>query len=307
MQIRTNSSITVLVLLLALASLFVASCTQEAANDVVSSVPVVDSVASADGVMIQYETVGQGAPALVFVHGWSCDRSYWNEQAEEFAKDYRVVLVDMGGHGGSGLGREDWTVAAFGSDVAAVVNKLGLDSMIMIGHSMGGRVILQAARQLPGKVIGLVGADTYQNVAASYPEEQIAGMLAPFRADFAAAANVFVRSMFQPTADTSLVNKIAADMSSAPPEVACSAIENYVSGNAVEILTEVRLPIICINSDLWPTNVEAGKEHAASFDVKLMPGLGHFIMREDAPRFNFLLHEVIQELTGEKFDGAGEM
>jgi len=287
-----------LIWMLALAVPLLISCQHEAETPPVATGPVVDSVASADGVMIRYEVVGKGEPTLVFVHGWSCDRSYWKAQVDEFARTYQVVTVDMGGHGESGLGREDWTLAAFGADVAAVVNKLNPDKVVLIGHSMAGGVNIQAARQLPGRVIGLIGVDTYKKFGTGYSQEQITEITAPFRADFATSVDGRVRSMFPENADSALVDQIAADMSAAPPEVAISAFENYFSGNAVEILKEVRVPIRAINSDMWPTDLETNRRHAASFELKLMPGTGHFVQQEDPATFNRLLHETLDELTG---------
>ena len=260
--------------------------------------PVVDSVASVDGVMIQYEMAGVGNPALVFVHGWSCDRSYWKQQIEEFSKTNKVVAIDMGGHGGSGLNREDWTVSAFGADVAAVVDALGLDSVILIGHSMAGGVNIEAARLLPDRVIALIGADTYQDVETTYTPEQVAGFVAPFKADFAATMDGFVRGMFPPTADSALVDRIAADMASAPPEVAVSAFENYISGNTMEMLEHISVPIRAVNADIWPTNIEANRKYMESFEVKIIPGCGHFVMQEKPAEFNRLLRETVGELTG---------
>ncbi len=122
MQMNVRKLSIQLIWMLALAGPLLISCGREAETPPVATGPVVDSVTSADGVMIHYEVVGEGEPTLVFVHGWSCDRGYWKGQVDEFAKTYQVVTVDMGGHGESGLGREDWTLAAFGDDVAAVVN-----------------------------------------------------------------------------------------------------------------------------------------------------------------------------------------
>jgi DNA-binding transcriptional LysR family regulator len=56
-------------------------------------------VASADGVPIAYEVHGQGSPALVLVHGWSCDRSYWQGQVEPLSRHYQVITLDLAGHG----------------------------------------------------------------------------------------------------------------------------------------------------------------------------------------------------------------
>ncbi|MFC1476152.1 alpha/beta fold hydrolase [Candidatus Zixiibacteriota bacterium] len=298
MHLNIRNLSILLIWMLALAGTLLISCQNEADTPSVATGPVVDSVASADSVMIHYEVVGEGEPTLVFVHGWNCDRGYWKYQVDEFAKTYRVVTIDMGGHGESGLGRENWTVAAFGADVAAVVNKLNPDKVVMIGHSMAGSVIIQATMLLPGRVIGLVGVDTYQELEVVLSPEQMAGMTAPFRADFVAAVDGFVRSMFHQDADSALVDQIVTDMSAAPPEVAVSALENYISGNPAELLQEVRVPIRAINSDKWPTNLETNRKHAASFEMKLMPGTGHFVMLEDPATFNRLLHETLDELTG---------
>jgi pimeloyl-ACP methyl ester carboxylesterase len=80
---------------------------------------------------------GEGALVLVFVHGWSCDRSYWKGQLEPFSQHYKVVAIDLAGHGASGKERKNYTIESFGADVAAVVNKLNLQHIILIGHSMG--------------------------------------------------------------------------------------------------------------------------------------------------------------------------
>ena len=56
---------------------------------------------SSDGVDIHYEVYGKGEPTLVFIHGWSCDRSYWRAQVEYFAKQYQVITIDLAGHGES--------------------------------------------------------------------------------------------------------------------------------------------------------------------------------------------------------------
>jgi pimeloyl-ACP methyl ester carboxylesterase len=287
-----------LILMPALAGSLLISCRQNAETEPVATGPVVDSAASADGVMIHYEVSGKGEPALVFVHGWSCDRSYWKNQVDEFGETYKVVTVDMGGHGGSGLEREDWTLPAFGADVAAVVNKLNPGKVVLIGHSMAGAVNMEAAKLLTGRVVGLIGVDTYQEFGPGVSPERLAEIIAPFRTDFAGTMNGFVRDMFVENADSALVDWIAADMSAAPPEVAISALEFYISSNALEMLKEASVPIRAINSDIWPTDLETNQENAASYELKLMPGIGHFVMQEDPVTFNRLLRETLNELTG---------
>ena len=261
---------------------------------------IVDSAISADGISIKYEVRGEGKPSLVFIHGWCCDRSYWNEQLPYFAQNYKVVAIDLAGHGESGLDRREWTMGAFGEDIVAVVNKLNLDQVVLVGHSMGGPVILEAARRMPKRVIGLVGVDTLQNFEDKFTQEQIDDMLTPLRSNFAEATRNFVRTMFTPNSDPALVEKIAADMSFASQEIGLGALEGYVdfqNNEKIQVLQEVQAPITCISSDKYPTNVETNQRYAPSFQAKIMSGVGHFNMMEDPETFNRLLEETVQEFV----------
>ncbi|NNJ64534.1 MAG: alpha/beta hydrolase, partial [Xanthomonadales bacterium] len=104
------------------------------------------------GVEIAATVHGIGQPTVVLVHGWMCDQTYWEAQAPALAERFGVVTVDLAGHGQSGIDRQDWTIASLGDDVVAVVSKLQLEQVVVVGHSMGGRVGLEAARQLPNRV-----------------------------------------------------------------------------------------------------------------------------------------------------------
>lgn len=255
------------------------------------------NVLSKDGTKINFIATGRGEPALVFVHGWSCDKSYWNDQVKTFSSKYKVVAIDLAGHGESGTTRKNYTIELFGEDVAAVVNKLHLKKIILIGHSMGGAVIIEAAKRLKGKVVGLVGADTYQSFKDDWTAEQKEGFLKSFTENFVVTAKRFVKSMFPKTADSTLVNKIANNMSSAPPDIAISAIRNLFFYDPIPTLKEIRLPIISINCDMYPVSVKENKKYVDSFTVKMMNGVGHFVMLENSPKFNQLLQESIDELT----------
>jgi pimeloyl-ACP methyl ester carboxylesterase len=261
---------------------------------------IVDSAISADGNEIYYQVQGQGKPALIFIHGWCCDRSYWDAQLPYFAQKYKVVDIDLAGHGESGLDRKEWTMGAFGEDVVAVVNKLNLDQVVLVGHSMGGFVILETAHRIPQLVIGLAGVDTLQNFEDKVTQEQIDEMLTPLRSNFVEFSRNFVLSMFTPTSDSALVEKIANDMSSAPPAVGIGALEGYIdfqNNEIIQVLKEVKAPITCINSDKYPTNAEANQQYAPSFKAMIMSGVGHFNMIEDSETFNRLLEETVQEFV----------
>jgi pimeloyl-ACP methyl ester carboxylesterase len=253
---------------------------------------------SRDGIPLAFEVHGAGAPSLVFVHGWSCDRRYWRGQVGPLAGRYQTVAVDLAGHGESGVGRRAWTMAAFGEDVVAVVEQLGRGEVVLIGHSMGGDVIVEAALRLGDRVVGLVWVDTYSSLGEPPTDEEIEAFVGPFREDFASATRALVRRLFPPDADAELVEWVAADMSAAPPEIALDALQHAV-GNEPGILAGLRqltAPVVAINPDARPTDTHALRRHGVR--TVLVSGVGHFLMLEAPDRFNRLLGAVIEEFRG---------
>jgi len=256
------------------------------------------SVKAPDGVEIRYEAAGNGEPAIVFVHGWSCDRTYWSGQAAYFARSRRIVAIDLAGHGESGLGRQRYSVEAFGADVKAVVDALGLKRVVLVGHSMGGPVTLEAARLMPERVVALVPIDTLGRVGEKTSAEEKRAFLDPMRADFGAATRKFVRDfMFTPKSDPALAERIAQDMAAAPKEVALSALDNLIDYDEAAALAAVRVPLRLINADRWPTDLAAARKHKPDVQLAVMPGLGHFPMLEDPAEFNRLLERALKELA----------
>jgi pimeloyl-ACP methyl ester carboxylesterase len=254
-------------------------------------------VTAKDGVQIHYESRGSGAPALVFIHGWNCDRSYWSAQLPVFATTHQVVAIDLAGHGDSGINREDWSMANFGADVAAVADALQLKDIILVGHSMGGPVALEAARLLEGRVTMIIGADTLSDVSLRYPEAQLAGMLAAMAADFSGTVEGLVRSsFFLPTSDPAFIDQIAGDMSAAPPAAGIGAFAGFArwfDEDVEQTLANIDVPIRLINSDYRPTDTRAGQALTASFEATLMSGVGHFVMQEDPAQFNAIMAELL--------------
>jgi pimeloyl-ACP methyl ester carboxylesterase len=195
-------------------------------------------------------------------------------------------------------------MAAFGGDVAALVEELGLDRVILIGHSMGGDVIAEAARRLPGRVAGLIWVDAYRRLGTRRTPEQLDAVIGPLRADFVPSTRTLVRGMFRPDADPELVERVALDMSSAPPDVALEALEHALSFDRVMpgLLEELSLPLVAINPDGTGNDVESLERYGA--EVMLMPGVGHFLMMEGPDGFNALLRTAIDRVI-ERANSAG--
>lgn len=252
---------------------------------------------SEDGIAIAYEQHGASEPAIVLIHGWSCNRSYWAAQTQAIAPTNLVLAPDLAGHGISGSSRDVWTMAAYGADVAAVVRHAAVRQCILVGHSMGADAVLEAARLLPGLVLGMIWVDQYAHLPVLRSEADVSARIASFSADFQTTTVNFVRAMFPSDAAPELVNRVTEDMASAPQHVAIPSLEaTWNHGRLVpSLLEEVGLPVVAINA----SSSSADHLSLTRYGVQVieMPGAGHFPMLEQPVQFNLLLAQAINQLA----------
>lgn len=260
-------------------------------------------VVSPDGVPIAYSTYGTGKTALVLIHGWSCDTSYWAAQLQPLSRDFQVVALDLGGHGESGTGRKSFSIESFGQDVAAVVEAINPEQVVLVGHSMGGTVAIAAARQLGKRVRAVVWVDSYRKLGSPRSSEEVEEVLAPFRANFKETTGAYVRGLFGPDADEALVNRVAEHMSAAHPAIAISALESSLTFGRTITETIKEVPIAAINACAPADDVESIQRHGV--EVVTLPSTGHFPMMEAPRSFNKLLKQVVSDRPSADTGRAG--
>jgi len=244
-----------------------------------------------DGVHIEYHTYGHGEPAVVLIHGWATDANYWSAQLEALKSKYTVVTVDLAGHGASTKNRADWSMGNYGEDVATVVRQIPNKQVILVGHSMGGTVALEASRRIGDRVIGIIVVDALKSIGLPpLPAGEIEMRVAPFRADFIGQTRKYVtESLFAPGADPVFVQKVAYDMSLEPPEVAVPSLQALLSMDFASVLPAIHVPVLAINSDLTPTDETRIRKFLPDFKAEVLPHTGHFLMMETPQTFNPVL------------------
>jgi pimeloyl-ACP methyl ester carboxylesterase len=253
---------------------------------------------SPDGIPIRYHAAGKGDPALVFVHCGGCERGFWDGQVAHFAAKHRVVALDLAGHGQSGGGRKDWTMPAFGQDVVSVVEALGLKRVVLIGHSIGGPVVLEAARRMPGRVAGLVLVDTMVDFEQRLAAEEVEKYLSALQADYRATTTALVSQLlFSASTPEPVKARVLETVLSVPQEIGVAAARSSMAYDPLPALREIKAPIRAINSDLFPTNVEGNRRYVPGYQVAIMKGVGHYLMLEQPEAFNALLAEALRELA----------
>jgi pimeloyl-ACP methyl ester carboxylesterase len=240
------------------------------------SVPVADepapivagpgTIAASDGVAIAYTVSGAGSPTLVFIHGWMCDQTFWAAQVDAFGSTNTVITIDLPGHGLSGMDRGGWPLMALGTDVQVVVEKLGLKNVVLIGHSMGGAVVLEAARLMPDRVIGVIGVDSLHDAEAKYDPDQMKGYFAAYEADFVGTCLQMVTSMFQEDADPALVERVTNDMCEGSPQISLALLHEFIEYEMGPALAAVAdIPVRYINAEMYPTNPESNQKYHPTF------------------------------------------
>jgi len=141
------------------------------------------------------------------VHGFACSLQDWQAQVQYFQESHQVVACDLRAHGQTPGRPEECTIAHYGGDVAALANNLELRNVVLVGHSMGCRVVLEANRLTPERVGGIVLIDGSRQAmgdpdvaeAAARAAISAAGGYAAF------AENLFRQMFFTPSAQADAI------------------------------------------------------------------------------------------------------
>jgi len=256
-----------------------------------------------DHVKIAYNDSGKGDTTLLFVHGSFIDMNYWSAQKDYFEHEYRVITIDLPGHGMSGKDRTTWNIQEFGDDVCTLIKELNLKNIILVGHSMGGDIILEACLKCPDAVIGFVGVDNFKNAATAMSAEiqiladQILPML---KSDFANTSEYYARqALLSSSTDQTIVDRVVSDYRVMDKNIGIDIIASAFSYYQQErkLMKQMQLKMYLINVDNTVTNEELLKEFAASgYELLNINGTCHFPMIEKPAEFNRILHDVIVKI-----------
>ncbi|MAJ29750.1 MAG: hypothetical protein CMQ73_00670 [Gammaproteobacteria bacterium] len=256
-----------------------------------------DHIISDDGVMINYYIKGSEKKALVFVHGYSCSSEYWWPQLEYFSKNYTTVAVDLAGHGESGLNRKEYSMEAFGDDVKSVIEHLDLNQVVLIGHSMGGPVIVKAARSLGTKTRLIIGVDTFHDLTT----EGIGGFAriavnTMFQLFYDSMTEDSIDDFFIERTDNDLEEWIRNDALKSPKNISQGTLDALLTMNYPESLRKLSVPMIALNARSFrETKLDSNFDTYKDLQIEFMEEVGHFIMLERPDEFNKWLESKIYE------------
>lgn len=255
------------------------------------SFSVFASAASVDGISIHSTIRGNGPKTVVFVHGWTCDESSWRDQIPFFEKNYRVITLDLPGHGMSGSpAKGPLTMDLFARSIEAVRVEAKAGKIVLVGHSMGTPVIREYARLYPANVAGLVPVDGVLHLSGSANAPNPERMKGP---EGLKSREAMIRGMFGKSATPAIQEHILKMMLAAPETTAYQAMAaTFAAPNWTDdVFTVPALGIYADHSIAY--DAAYFKEIFPNGSAVEVPGTGHFVMMEKPAEFNRLLADFL--------------
>jgi pimeloyl-ACP methyl ester carboxylesterase len=253
---------------------------------------------------MHYVRAGTAAP-MVFVHGFGCSHEDWLLQIKELKGRFEVAACDLRGHGLTPGRPHECSIAHYGGDVAALLSVLNLEKLFLVGHSMGCRVVLEAARLAPERTAGLVLIDGSRLASGDADAAESAARAAIDKVGYAAFAENLFRQMFFKASP--LAEAIVARAMRQPAEIGAALWPRMARWDAAEMdaaLAAVRAPLMAIQSTtrdpvlLKRTPLKAGdtspwldllRKAVPGAQIEIIPGVGHFTQLEAADEVNRLI------------------
>ena len=192
---------------------------------------------------------GAGDPPIVFVHGYLCELDNWRHQVEHFAPTNTVLACDLRGLGKTPLADGEMTIEQMGQDVADLLAYHDLRKAVLVGHSMGCRVIMEALRRAKDRIGGLVLVDGSRGAQNRAPDQ------AKFDKQIADTGyRAFVEALFEGMffeAQPDWKGAALASVFAVPEEIGKPLYRNLIAWDAEQLdpaLGEIDVPVLVLQS-----------------------------------------------------------
>ena len=244
------------------------------------------AAATVDGARIHWTSAGSGKQAVILVHGWTCDETSWDAQVPALSQKYRVIRLDLPGHGKSDPPKDGkFSMALFARAVEAVRADAKVDRAVLVGHSMGTPVIREYAHLYPQHVAAMVPVDGLLLIGGSgRGAPNPAAMTGP---EGMKARETMIRGMFTQNTPAAVEQHVLKMMLAAPEATAAGAMAATFEASNDATST---VPVLGIYAGANPmAGRDALKKVFSNSEYVQVAGTGHFVMMERPEEFNRLL------------------
>ncbi len=254
--------------------------------------PLVD----VNGLKTFYESKGKGK-TLLFVHGAGGTSLYWGIQLSELSKKFRVIAIDLPGHGKTDRLKEKATIERYADHVAGFMKQIKLSHTIIAGHSMGGLVVQQLALKRPELFEKLIIVDS----TANFPDptsnlNQSATMESLRNAYTKESAEVLAKAIMSRLFSKKTLEKgLSPILKYLPTESVYDTsiwLRDFEAGRGVDLrgkVKDINIPTLIIagaDSMLPNSMSQFLHENIKGSMLEIIPDAGHMIMLEKPDEFN---------------------
>ena len=260
--------------------------------------------------LIHHVVTGQGRPPIVFVHGFACAHSDWDAQVAHLSPRHQTIAVDLRGHGASAGIAAECSIERYGADVAEIMRALALPPAILVGHSLGCRVVTEAALQAPDQTAGVIFVDASQ-FAASMKAVLTERFAKPD--GYATMIDGWFEEMFTAKSDRSVVTSVIERARRIPPAIGeklMTDLQRYDVGRFTTSLASLRVPVMAVQATYSNEKRERGSMVAGQATpflemlrasvpaarVEIIEATGHFPQLDESARTNALIDSFLAML-----------
>ncbi len=249
------------------------------------------------GLSLRYDRVGSGPPVML-IHGWTCNRTFWERQVQALRDRHTVITPDLRGHGESSHPRSGYTLGGLATDLEQLVRALGVPRIALVGWSMGGLVAQDLARRLGDRASALVLVGTTpgalsEGATPTVPAERAAEIRKAVSDDFRSYIRAFAGRCFKLGTESPLYAWAAGQMQKTPPHVAAACLELILSADLRTAAAELKVPTAVLHGrhdDLLPfSGGEWLAKHVKGATLTVFEQSGHAPFLEEPDAFNAAL------------------
>lgn len=252
---------------------------------------------------IHVDDGGAGGPPVVFIHSLAGNTTQWRAQLERLRPDRRAIAVDLRGHGRSAAPTDGgYTVAAYGADVSAVADELGLDRFVLVGHSMGAAVALHYAASRPDRVAGLLLVDggharEEPTAAEAAWVDSLAG------SDYAELIEDYWSGILT-GARRDVYDRVMADMRQTRQATVAGSFAELIAHEPLRDARSYAGPTLLVLSEVGDVPA-ALYRHVDGLDYELVTGTGHWLQMDRPAVFNTILDRFLGEIGAAEVSSGG--
>lgn len=257
-----------------------------------------------NGIQLAYTDQGKGTPIL-FVHGFPMNKAAWEPQVKALSSSFRVISLDLRGHGESEAPLWHYTLEKYADDIHGLLEHLSIDQAVLAGLSMGGYTLFDFHRKYPDRVKGLILADTR---ASSDTKEVKEGRFKMAQTAYQKGLDPIIKAMVPKLLSPASVEGRAELVQKVRNIITCNKAAGVIVDliamaerpDSVDLLPEISCPTLVLvgehDSATPPSEVKEIADRIKDARFEIIPRAGHLSNLENPEVFNLAVYQFVKSL-----------